>query len=86
MIWSILVSLTAVGCLLFSIILDNRKIYKPIIMSALIIMIVSFTSIAINKANIDAIDVYRNKTALKIIEKSVNGVVVERDSIVILKQ
>lgn len=85
MIWSILAALAMIGCLLFSIILDNRKVYKPIIMSALIIMIVSFTSIAIDKAKIDAIDVYRNKTTLKIIEKSVNGVIVERDSIVILK-
>lgn len=86
MIWSVLTALAMVGCLLFSIILDNRKVYKPIIMSTLIIMVASFISIAIDKAKIDAIDVYRNKTALKIIEKSVNGVVVERDSIVILKQ
>lgn len=61
------------------------KAYKAIIMFLLTIGVFSFSSISVSERYIEAIDVYRGKTSLKITEKTIDGVVVERDSVVVLK-
>lgn len=70
-----------------SFLIESRKWYKVWVMASLQILILITTFLAIqppNIKNIQPIDVYRGKTKLQIVEKVVNGEVIERDSIVVL--
>lgn len=71
-------------CIIVIIIMSKDKILTAIVCILSICYSITFGMIC-NKANINPIEVYRGNTQLQITEKRVNGQIVEKDSIVILK-
>lgn len=85
MIFSFLTSLSIIANWICATNIENGKKYKTIAVCSTSILAVIFTCIYMSNIDIKPIDVYRGKTTLKITEKTVDGVVVERDSVVIFK-
>lgn len=66
--------------------IDNQKPYKGFLMCLISSwLIISAYIMGEFELNPRAIDVYRGKTTLKVTEKMIDGIVVERDSVVIFK-
>ena len=66
--------------------MDNSSISKIVFIFILEILIIACSLFLGSKIDIPAIEVYRNNTKLEVTEKVVNGIVVERDSIVLYKK
>lgn len=71
-------------CIIVIILMSKDKILTAIVCILSICYSIVFGMIY-NKENIDPIEVYRGNTKLEITEKRVDGQIVERDSIVVLK-
>lgn len=66
--------------------MDNSSISKIVFIFILEILIIACSLFLGSKIDIPAIEVYRNNTKLEVTEKVVNGIVVERDSIILYKK
>lgn len=66
--------------------LTFNKNIKTVIIGVIIILTFIITSFLYCHDRIDPIEIYRGNTELVITEKVVDGIVIERDSIVIMKK